>query len=123
MQTDRSAVTETTVFATGRSVRGLAVLALIAATGIGMLATRFAAGLNVGFLLGGNRHSAGGLASFVGTLNSMAGPLTAVGASAAVLGAIGGGIMLVVGHPQGARLLGRVALGAIVITAASGIVS
>jgi hypothetical protein len=101
-------------------IAGCGALAL---TGLALVAAQLVPGLHVGFLLGGTgQGGAGKLGPFVGQIKGMAGPLAVVGAAVAVVGAIAGGILLAIGHPHGARMLGRVALGAVVIAAASTVV-
>lgn len=129
-------MTPTTVAARGipRPVRGhtpqtiiIAALALVALGGLALLGVHIA-GAHADFLLGGkagqNRGGTGpNLSGVISKLTGMQGPLTAVGGAVAVLGFIAGGIMLAIGHPHGARLLGRVGFGAIMITVASIIVN
>ena len=101
----------------------LIVLLALALAGTAMLALHLVPGLTAGFLLGGaGQGGAGKLGPFVTQIKSMSGPLAVVGAAVAVVGAIAGGILLAIGHPHGARMLGRVALGAVVIAAASTVV-
>ena len=80
-------------------------------------------GLHVGFLLGGaGKGGAGALAPFVDRVKSMSGPVAVLGAAFATLGGITGGALLALGHPHGARMLGRVAVGAFVIAVVGTIV-
>jgi len=97
-----------------------AVLALAAASALLVFVLP---GLHVGFLLGGaGKGGAGALAPFVDRVKSMSGPVAVLGAAFATLGGITGGALLALGHPHGARMLGRVAVGAFVIAVVGTIV-
>jgi hypothetical protein len=98
-----------------------AVLALAAASAL--LVFVLLPGLHVAFLLGGaGKGGAGALGPFVDRVKSMSGPVAVLGAAFATLGGITGGALLALGHPHGARMLGRVAVGAFVIAVVGTIV-
>lgn len=101
----------------------IALLGALALTALGLLTARLVPGAHVAFLLGGaGNGSGGGLSPLVSQLHTMATPIAVLGASTGVLGGMGGGVLLMAGHPHGAKLLGRVAMGALAIAAAGTVV-
>ena len=101
----------------------VALLGALAFAALALLSVGVVPGARVGFLLGGaGGGSGGGLSPVVGQLQKMATPIAVLGAATGVLGGMGGGVLLMAGHPHGAKVLGRVAMGALAIAACSTVV-
>jgi hypothetical protein len=107
-----------------RTPPALILLATLALGASALLMFALLPGLHVAFLLGGaGKGSGGALAPFIARVQSMSGPVAVLGAAFATLGGVTGGALLALGHPHGARMLGRVAVGAFVIAVVGTIVN
>ena len=69
----------------------------------------------------GGSKGAGGFAQLTRYLDKLSSYLIPVGASVAVIGLIGGGVMFMFGNPQATRTLGYVALGLVIVLASKGL--
>lgn len=108
---------------TQRTPLSLIVFGTLVVAASALLVFALLPGLHAAFLLGGaGKGGAGQLGPFVNRVKSMSGPVAVLGAAFATLGGITGGALLALGHPHGARMLGRVAVGAFVIAVVSTIV-
>ena len=69
----------------------------------------------------GGQRGGGGFAQLTRYLDRLSSYLIPVGASAAVIGLIGGGVMFMFGNPQATKMLGYVAVGLIIVLASKGL--